>query len=191
MSILDKFFGTTSNDAAATAPANETVNTSGTFSIPTINPRSGAGITTVSGGAGSSSGSFFIRGGSSSVSGGSTSINYLSQEENDELNALTEQYEVDLKNAKIAEFKKLPSDIRQFIINSIIWTGAQYKINNLSVNKYQRQIELESKSFRSGIYTSSYAPMYNNLPTGILNEELKQAHIDVSLEEQILEKKDE
>lgn len=116
----------------------------------------------------------------------------LSKEENNELAGLVEHYNLDKKLLKIEAFKKLPFLVRQNAINLLIWQQYKKEISKLEPEKTARHIALEQKknsgliSITGSIWGSGYNLHVEILPDGITQEELEQAHVDASLEEQVL-----
>lgn len=209
MGIISRLFGNKS--IHINNPA-----TSGTFSAPSS--VAGCNITGASGGGGGggagvmttttttnvplipstigniplgNSGNFWMQTG---TSGASLSIGGgLSKEEREELNALKEYREEELKSKKIAEFKKLPAELRQFITNALTWKKESDRIGQLNLNKLAREIELETKevsggnlSWANGTITMASSFYDPTTPDGLSFEDIEQAHIDATLEEQVL-----
>jgi hypothetical protein len=116
----------------------------------------------------------------------------MTKEELAEYEELKKVHNEKIKLAKITEFKKLPPELRQFIINAIAWHNAVETINNVAPEKDPRFKELEDKDQRmkSGMISidSLYYTGFNtlSLPKGISNEDLKHAHLEATLEEQVL-----
>ncbi len=131
----------------------------------------------------------------------------LTHEEEQELSDLEHQHAYDVKKAKLDYFKKLPKEFRQQIVNIVMWEEAVEEINGTTVETSERQRELQLKKQLSGIHGhpffgghrsslahhSAFDPMGSfrtsstSLPTGITKEDLLQAHLDASLEEEICE----
>lgn len=214
MSIISRLFGSKSSGIEVNK-----ITTSGTFSVPSGvagcnitgaggGGGGGAGILTtttttnipsslVPGTAGNitlgSSGNIWLNTGTSSgaalnIGGG------LSKEEDEELGSLKEQREEETKYKKIAEFKKLPTELRQFITNCIMWAEQHKRIGELNLNKSAREIELETKQHNGGQLTWSNGtitlanPGYDPaIPDGLSGEDIKRAHTEAALEEQILD----
>lgn len=132
------------------------------------------------------------------------SYSELTPEERKEYDELREQWNIEVKIAKLAKFKKLPTDLRQFVVNTIYWVEAMRKINNVTVPISERLNELSNRSsfvrLNSSsslnaipIYTSNYSAMSESLniplPDGISFEDLKNAHIEQTMEEEMLHEK--
>lgn len=128
----------------------------------------------------------------------SSLIDLLSNDEINELQSLKEDYEKTRKTASLDEFKKLDPSMRQQVINIILWQDFCDKVNNLTISKPERLIELERRDiFRfnaSSNYLSNIMPRDDyrtiaispiSLPNNISIDDLKQAHLDASLEEEI------
>jgi hypothetical protein len=127
---------------------------------------------------------------------GAFSMKSISIEEREELNILKEEYALQLKMQKIAHFKKIDPAIRQFVINAFTWNSIVQDLNYIVVDKNPRMLELEHKDTHgmgsiSGVSTSLDG-LWRNLnscipmPEGISLEELRAAHIEATLEEEML-----
>lgn len=124
----------------------------------------------------------------------------ISKEEGEELERLKVEYEADNKLAKLKAFKALSSELRQFVINSHEWESARTSINNTEAEKSERYKELLAKRttglggpYHSGVTvgmdpSSMFYPSIGPvaLPNGISLQDLKNAHIEASLEEEVL-----
>lgn len=126
--------------------------------------------------------------------------NSITKEEQEELARLKGEYEAERKAARLAEFKKLPAELRQFVMNSVAWSSAVASINAVDVPMSERHKELKSKEdvFKSygTIHTQggwSYPFSFGSmpLPEGLTLEDIKNAHIEQSLEEEMLNGKEE
>ncbi len=136
----------------------------------------------------------------------------LSPEEQKELEQLQTEYAAEIKACKLAIFKKLPAELRQFVVNALYWRECTQEINGVVVDKSERLKELENKnSYKHMFGGPSYGMRINNnwygggvdqsmmdslsrfigIPEGITAEELKQAHVETTLEEEILNGKKE
>lgn len=132
------------------------------------------------------------------------SLQPLTPTEQAELEQLKVDYANQIKSAKLAAFKRLHSDMRQFVINAISWNENLKEINDAgNVPKSERHAELEQKA-QSGRFlgpgqyvgSPSYSPNMTmdfsqfikliNLPDGITADELKQSHLEATLEEEML-----
>lgn len=132
---------------------------------------------------------------------GSLSSTGLTQKEKEELENLKQQYSAELKAAKLAIFKKLASELRQYVINSFIWKDALKEMGETTVEKSNRLSELELKESLYGPYSGkavhhtqgfpwTLTDTLGNviqLPEGITIEDLKQAHLEACLEEEVLD----
>lgn len=131
------------------------------------------------------------------------SISGLTSEEKVEFDKLTEEYKQEIKTAKITAFKKLPTELRQFVINFFTWQEAVDTISNVSPSKSDRLKELDAKNeygrlFGQGLgqyiggwtsHTHTASGIISvglRLPEDLTAEELKQAHIEASMEEEML-----
>lgn len=120
----------------------------------------------------------------------------LTSEEAAELKQLEEQYRVNSKIAKLNRFKKLDSNLRQFVINALMWHDAVEAINMDNGEVSDRLNELRSKDYGritigsaltlDGIYGYQQYGYNLIMPKDLNAEELKQAHIEACLEEQVL-----
>ena len=125
----------------------------------------------------------------------------LSIDEKKELDELKAQNEIELKSMKLLVFKKIPAAIRQAVIDGYEWKICYDMMNASVVPKSQRQVDLENKDNAGRIYTlggvgsSHYTSIYQdniyfnltNLPQGVSFEELKKAHMEATLEEEMLD----
>jgi hypothetical protein len=125
---------------------------------------------------------------SSILSGGLLGI---SIEEREELAKLKIQYEEERKLVKLTEFKKLPNELRQFVLNAFAWQAAVQTINNADVGRSERLRELIGKENMGKIW-STQAQGFNfpsissiALPEGLSLEDIKRAHLEQSLEEEL------
>lgn len=139
----------------------------------------------------------------------------LTKEEEVELADLIKQHEADIKAAKMNAFKKLPSGLRQFVLDILSWKEANENINSVTVSKPSRLEELESKDLKSQLFghrgarpfwsnpgylpvnisdgTSYQSPQFDlaallPVPEGLIFDDLKQAHLEATLEEEMLGK---
>jgi len=123
----------------------------------------------------------------------------LTAEEKQELENLKSQYANDLKVTKLNIFKKQSSQLRQYVINSFLWQETVNLMNSAKPSQSVRINELENKTstpfpFLSGsgntLFTqdsTGFIP-YSHLPmpNGISIEELQQAHVEATIEEEML-----
>lgn len=135
------------------------------------------------------------------------SISGLTSEEKVEFDKLTEEYKQEIKTAKITAFKKLPTELRQFVINFFTWQEAVDTISNVSPSKSDRLKELDAKNEYGRLFGQGFGqglgqyiggwPSYTHtasgiisvglrLPEGLTIEDVKQAHIEASMEEEML-----
>lgn len=133
----------------------------------------------------------------------------LDKEEQDEYDRLNLEHQAEIKKQKIAVFKKCSPDLRQFIVNFFTWKEVTQEINQVVVAKPERLEQLETKkknnmfgSSKSHWHQSSFGTTGSKaswdpgmtesllsqmgLPEGMTPEELKQAHIEATLEEEML-----
>lgn len=120
----------------------------------------------------------------------------LSKEETEEMNRLKVEYTYEGKKAKILAFKQLAPEMRQFVISALTWQESLKQINSIAPAKSIRLIELENKNnagqslsttwstSATDMFGSVFATIY--LPNSITAEDLKQAHLEVTLEEEVL-----
>lgn len=122
----------------------------------------------------------------------------LTADEYEELRELDREYEITKKKSKLEFFKTINSELRQFIINSFEAETTLNDMNNHSVNRSPRHVELEMRQgptlktyYNQSNYhnTASYGltGKWLSLPEGITLEELKIAHVEASLEEEMLD----
>lgn len=124
-------------------------------------------------------------------------LSSISAQEKQELEQLRQQNKLETKTLRLVIFKKLPSDLRQYVINSFMWKESVGEMNNTVADKSERQKELENKEsfsmFGQGVHTSSGSSFFISpewitgvtLPEGITIEDLKQAHLQACLEEEV------
>lgn len=129
------------------------------------------------------------------------SVGGLTPEEKVEFDKLTEEYKANLKQSKLTAFKKLPTELRQFVVNFFTWQESINLINAIMVDKSERLKELEQKNDygrlflqQVGLYVGSTYTTTGlsqilfqiGIPEDLTAEELKQAHIEASMEEEML-----
>lgn len=126
----------------------------------------------------------------------------LSKEEVKELTELEREQAQILKKGKLDIFKKLAPSLRQTIVTSFMWTKAVEDMNTLLVSPSGRLQELRNKeiifSGRVPVLPQNYP--YSNgtswqgiklshhsftIPNGLTAEDLIQAHLEVSVEEEL------
>jgi hypothetical protein len=120
----------------------------------------------------------------------------LTLQEKEELNILRDQHKEQSRVAKLDEFKKLPAALRQHVINVLVWQEVKQKIESCELEKSDRLKDLEMRdsmstlngfgSVSSGLQLDPNWPMAPTLPKDISAEDLKSAHSDASLEEEML-----
>lgn len=117
----------------------------------------------------------------------------LSQEEQEELANLSKDYQNQVKAAKLEMFKKTPSEIRQIAINIYEWQALLDNMKGITVTKDAKLIalELKEKQYKSynrmtSISITKSELLRISLPEGISLEELKLAHMEASLEEEMI-----
>lgn len=123
----------------------------------------------------------------------------LTKEEQAELETLQKEHNIKVKQAKLNIFKALHADMRQYVINVHEWQTYCNNMNKATIDKDPRLVELNKIDsngkllFHAG--NSTTYGYYNNdltahihlpLPEGISLEDLKQAHMEASLEEEML-----
>jgi hypothetical protein len=193
MGLIDKFFG----NASAAAGPSTTQGNAGTAQVSTT---SGTTFTLPTSG-GSTSGNILISTGNGTIT--TTHVvcgPSLTQEEEKELKELREQHEINTKAAKIAEFKKLPAELRQYVINILTWNEEAGRIGKVNAERSARHHELEQKEAQSGKLNVSLGMSWMNHSgasiriegatpdvDGLSYEDLKRAHMEGTLEEQMLE----
>lgn len=121
----------------------------------------------------------------------------LTEDEKKEHAQLQAEWENERKNAKLNEFKKLPTELRQFVINAFTWSDHVKKINETTVPKSARLEELTTKDNTGRLHTqgswtthttAGFMNIFANLPLpdGVKLEELANAHSEQCIEEEIL-----
>ena len=116
----------------------------------------------------------------------------LTNEERTELERLKSERAAENKKQKLIIFKTLEKTLRQNIVNSIHWNRAYQQMNEIDVSKSQREIDLENKQNPPGtIWVSSPIPFYTSgpsyqIPFGLTEEDVLQAHLEATLEEELL-----
>jgi hypothetical protein len=131
----------------------------------------------------------------------------LTPEEKERLKNLEEDRKRETKKAKLDIFKKLPSSVRQQVVDHLIWSDAVNKITSTEVPKSKEQQELEIRDelhnnvhigfSRSAGSTMDYdvikEQIYGGrflrgpiLPKDITPEELIRAHAEATAEEALL-----
>ena len=139
----------------------------------------------------------------------------LTSEEKEELDRLTIEHGHEIKKQKLNAFKKINPALRQFVINAITWRESLTEINSVHVDKSQRLQELEQKrqqhnwytsaggsfhqqSGKSSLWTPSFDPSHMDgmlrmvgIPEGITIQDLMEAHVEATLEEEMLNGEEE
>jgi hypothetical protein len=172
------------------------------------------GMGGASGGAGSSGGTIVTTTGAGAAFGGTNGtyvsgtlqqmltqmMTPMSKQEADELENLKKDHEVKLKLAKLATFKTLPSEIRQLVVNAYEWKTCYDKMNTTDIAKDPRLQELEAKETQAkgwigttGTITFTSPSMWQpymfttiDLPAGVTLEDIKKAHMEATLEEEMI-----
>ena len=145
------------------------------------------------------------------ITGGSNSpYQQVTQEELVELSALEEQHRRDLTQQQVEAFKRVPAVIRQRVVDDIMWNRELVSIENVAVEKTQRQVELETKKHSlqlpnsiSGYITSisttstivpyPYSYPINTartvIPSRMSEDDIIRAHNEQTMEEECLSQK--
>ena len=129
----------------------------------------------------------------------------LSKEEQTSLDQLRKEHQASVKHAKLGTFKKLPAEIRQQVVNAYEWKTCFDNMNATTVVKdpkleaLEKKEELHSMFSHSGYkrqsssiaidptaYPGIFFGINMGLPQGVTLEDLKQAHMEASLEEEML-----
>ena len=129
----------------------------------------------------------------------------LSKEEQERLEELKKEHEVAIKTAKLDVFKKAPAEMRQFVINALTWNETHNSIEAVSVPKTKEHSDLESRHNYGRLFMShgsgfSINPQWSTsaggsvfdflrsigLPNGITVVDLQQAHLEATMEEEML-----
>lgn len=129
----------------------------------------------------------------------------LTQQEQYELEALRADFNKEVKAAKLNIFKAMPAELRQEVINMLEWDACRNNMNQTSLTMSQRQQELEVRELQRGHGFSRYGGIFPGslsshlthgygqmlvapiLPDGITLEDLKVAHLEATLEENMVE----
>lgn len=130
------------------------------------------------------------------VWGGVANVSSLTLEESEELRQLEIELSLAKRNERIAIFKKIPIDIRQCIVNQLILDDALMQMRTCNGNGFEsnaRLLNLKSRnsiSFGHGNISATSAFGYQSGTAPILEfltkEEVINAHLEQSLEEQLL-----
>jgi hypothetical protein len=131
----------------------------------------------------------------------------LTAEEKEELKKLLEEHELEQKYKKLEEFKKLPAEMRQFYINVMTINTAVKQVNNVTVEKSSRLMDLEARNSIFGIHRNyitngtSFMPQYEPVKYDVKAliaeiedlslEELFKAHTEACMEEALVGTEDE
>lgn len=126
---------------------------------------------------------------------------HLSVDERSELIDLEREAEAVLKKGKLDIFKSLPAALRQTIVDTLLWDNAVNKMNGLQYMPSERLRELRHRDdMATTSRFSGYPSMHNGtshfpgmkvknekfeLPNGISADELIQAHLEASVEEEL------
>jgi hypothetical protein len=141
----------------------------------------------------------------SASSGSASTLSYsgltgspLTPEEVKELEGLQQELDITKKALRLSEFKKLPKELRQFVVTAATWQQYLININQLDIQPSARQLELYSKNLSANwAYSGSTGWFQGNfaytvsipIPDGLSIEDLIAAHTDQSMEEEILSEK--
>ncbi len=126
----------------------------------------------------------------------------LTKEEEKQLEELRKEHALLAKKAKLGVFKTMVSSIRQQVINAYEWKLCFDNMNSTTVIKDPKLVELEKKEEMGKMFSTQavykkqsredtwfsgllFGPGAS-LPEGISLEDLKQAHMEASLEEEML-----
>lgn len=161
------------------------------------------------GGGGGKSGNIVIQTGNSTLTVQQVSqllgLTPLTDEEKKELEELQRQYNEETKQVRLDEFKKMPTQLRQFVINVITWKKNSSIMSTLHASKSERLKELESRNNghttlgTGGINLGSWLNIQGDstwnidinvllgLPNNISPEDLEAAHVEATIEEEMLE----
>jgi hypothetical protein len=114
----------------------------------------------------------------------------LSKEEERELEILEEEHTHNLKIERIRIFKSMPSDMRQNIVNSIIFKKYLAEIESPNIIHSNRLNELRRKDYRLNVYATTdhwgMIDQYSKLLNFLSEEDIINAHAEQSIEEQLL-----
>jgi hypothetical protein len=105
---------------------------------------------------GSSLGKLLLGGITSTFTGTIPSGPPLTSEEAEELNRLAIDRATESKRLKVEEFKKLPADFRQTVINKLLWKKFVKEANEKEVQMTDREAELINKQNQANMGIGSY-----------------------------------
>lgn len=121
----------------------------------------------------------------------------ITKEEQEELENLRKDHRAEVKRAKLSLFKGLSAQLRQSIIDKYEMKDCFSKMDKVSVQPSSRHSELDMKESlsRMGMYghsnmwakSEAYEERFAmSLPQGISIEDLKNAHMEASIEESLV-----
>lgn len=158
----------------------------------------GAGSITISGTSASFTPILTGAGAGSSLTWTYPTSNPLTKEEEAERQLLQDEFDRNIRTQKLSLFKKLHKDLRQRIIDKLMWSEYIQECDNITAAQPDRLRELEArknpgKIFLSGLQVSSDYGYTNidffgngvKLPDGISSDDLKKAHSEACLEEEL------
>ncbi len=116
----------------------------------------------------------------------------LSKKESRELQRLKDEREALIKNKQREKFKALPSDVRQQLVNEINITKMVNDIKETTIEKSERECELEGRDFPgflslgSGLWFSNPS-ILSTLREIFTEDEMVQMHNNIEAEKILLE----
>lgn len=119
---------------------------------------------------------------------GSMTITTLTKEEQEELSRLEAERLVETKRLRLEAFKSLHPDLRQVVVDCIMWQEHRNNISELVAVVSPRELDLKRRSFLTSVNAAGdgWRGFNNNLlPEGLTIEDLIQAHADKVIEEKI------
>jgi hypothetical protein len=133
-----------------------------------------------------------------------STVPFLSAEELEEHKKLCEDRVNALRSLRLEVFKKLPAELRQNVLNMLMWAQAVSDMNNISVpsprlDELSARLGTAGSSIPSNVFLraayvgspQATAIAYISLPDGLSVEDLNKAHSEAVLEEQLLRQTDE
>ena len=126
----------------------------------------------------------------------------LTQQEQDELRSLNENYDVETKAIKIQKFRNLHPEMRQMVIAMLVLGDLQQEISTIAPEKSQRHLDLEARNLWGTLNQHLHignlnAINYNYntwpwatvvaglIPAGLTRKDLEEAHAQATLEEEL------
>lgn len=130
----------------------------------------------------------------------------ITKEEESELRELEEECKSYVKNKKLQEFKKLPKNLRQRIVDILVLKTFSHDINSVDENSFEKVDRIKelrrkipnSQYYNNNAYYGSQGAIYSttanfsleestimNIVNAFERDDLLKAHAEVSLEEEL------